>query len=88
MFGSRSVFIEDMQVNSPSTFTITLITSNSTPPGRYEIPIQTTYYDNLRTLYTINISIPVFIIGGQQTTTAMHNRGVLQSFLIFSGSTI
>ena len=70
VFGSRSVFIGDMQVNSPSTFTITLITSNSTPPGRYEIPIQITYYDNLRTLYTINISIPVFIIGGQQTTTA------------------
>jgi hypothetical protein len=70
VFGSRSVFIGDMLVNSPSTFTITLITSNSTPPGRYEIPIQITYYDNLRTLYTINISIPVFIIGGQQTTAA------------------
>lgn len=68
VFGSRSVFIGDIQVNSPSTFTITLITSNSTPPGRYEIPIQITYYDNLRTLYTVNISIPVLIVGGQQNT--------------------
>jgi hypothetical protein len=68
VFGSRSIFIGDMQVNSPTTFTVTLITSNNTSPGRYEIPIQLTYYDNLRTLYTVNISIPVLIGGGQQAT--------------------
>lgn len=69
IFGSRSVFIGDMQINSPSTFTITLITSNTTRPGRYEVPIQISYYDNLRTMYTINISIPIIIGGFQQTTT-------------------
>jgi hypothetical protein len=68
VFGSRSIFIGDMQVNSPTAFTVTLITSNNTSPGRYEIPIQLTYYDNLRTLYTVNISIPVLIGGGQQAT--------------------
>jgi hypothetical protein len=69
IFGSRSVFIGDMQVNSPSTFTVTLITSNTTRPGRYEVPIQISYYDNLRTLYTINISIPIIIGGFQQAIT-------------------
>lgn len=69
IFGSRSVFIGDMQVNSPTTFTITLIALNTTSPGRYEIPVQLTYYDNLRTLNTINISIPVVIGSGARTAT-------------------
>ncbi|MEM1611048.1 MAG: hypothetical protein QXQ57_05335 [Sulfolobales archaeon] len=76
VFGSRSVFIGDMQINSPTTFTVTFTISNSTPPGRYEIPIQITYYDNLRTLYTINISIPIFIVSGQQFTVT---RSIQQS---------
>ncbi len=61
LFGSRSVFIGDMQVNSPTIFTITLIALNTTSPGRYEIPVQLVYYDNLRTPNTVNILIPVTI---------------------------
>ncbi len=75
IFGSRSVFIGDMQVNSPTTFTITLIAPNTTSPGRYEIPIQITYYDNLRTLNTVNISIPVILGAGLRTTITPRNTG-------------
>ncbi|HWQ16307.1 MAG TPA: hypothetical protein VNL13_00550 [Sulfolobales archaeon] len=75
IFGSRSVFIGDMQVNSPTTFTITLIALNTTSPGRYEIPIQLTFYDNLRTPNTVNISIPVILGEGLRATMTPRSAG-------------
>lgn len=64
IFGTRSVFIGDVQVNSPTILTITLAASNSTRPGRYEVPIQLTYYNNLREPGAATVTLPVVISGG------------------------
>ena len=71
MFGSNSIFIGDMQVNTPTTFTLSILISDSTKPGRYHVPIELTYFDNLRNQYSVtrNITVEVYEKSSTQTST-------------------
>ena len=71
MFGSNSIFIGDMQVNTPTTFTLSILISDSTKPGRYHVPIELTYFDNLRNQYSVtrNITVDVYEKSSTQTST-------------------
>jgi len=62
MFGSKSIFIGDMQVNVPTTFTLSILISNVTKPGTYQIPVELTYFDNLRNQHVVtrNITVDVY----------------------------
>lgn len=61
IFGSRSIFIGDMPLNAPTTFTLSLFAANTTKPSAYEVPVDLTYLDNLRNPIsaTINLSVVV-----------------------------
>jgi hypothetical protein len=71
MFGSNSIFIGDMQVNTPTTFTLSILISDSTKSGRYHVPIELTYFDNLRNQYSVtrNITVEVYEKSSTQTST-------------------
>ncbi len=72
MFGSKSVFIGDMQVNTPATFTLSIQALNTTKPQTYQIPIIITYYDNLRNQHnmTLNLTINIQEKNITQTVTS------------------
>ncbi len=70
IFGSRSVFIGDMQLNTPTTFTLSLFVANTTMPNEYQIPIELSYFDNLRTPKTLTINLPVEVIEKTSTTSS------------------
>jgi uncharacterized repeat protein (TIGR01451 family) len=69
MFGSRSVFIGDMAVNTPTTFTISIQAINTTKPNKYQIPVELSYNDNLRNPLSTTLSVPVDVVNGTSTTT-------------------
>ncbi|MGQ9782177.1 MAG: COG1361 S-layer family protein [Nitrososphaeria archaeon] len=61
MFGSNSIFVGDMQVNTPTTFTLSILISETTNPGTYQVPVELTYFDNLRNQLSVirNITVDV-----------------------------
>ncbi len=59
VFGSNSVFIGNMQVDSQTPVTLTL--SASSKAGNYTVPIAITYLNNLRQQETVTINVPVEI---------------------------
>jgi len=69
LFGARSIFVGDMQVNTPTTFTISLFVGNATASGGYTIPIQLTYLDNLRNKLTSTITVSVTLGASTATQT-------------------
>jgi len=80
--GSSSNFVGDMQVDSPSTFTLSALVSNSTAPGTYRVPVTLSYFDNLRTPLSQTVNATVVVTnssnggtGSGQTTTAAGGRG-------------
>lgn len=75
MFGSKSVFVGDMQVNVPTTFTLSIQTLNTTKPQTYEIPVAVTYYDNLREQHTLNFNLTVNIQEKNVATSTSAARG-------------
>lgn len=89
LFGSRSLFIGDMQLNSPATFTFSFIVDNSTSPGAYKIPISLSYMDNLRERINQTIILDLQLvkasspIGQERANTANYNQIlVLSSVLV------
>jgi len=82
--GSSSNFVGDMQVDSPSTFTLSALVSNSTALGTYRVPVTLSYFDNLRTplSQTVNVSVVVTnsagggTSSGQTTTTGGGGGGI------------
>jgi hypothetical protein len=77
MFGSRSVFIGDMQVNTPTTFTLSIQATNATKPNSYQIPVELSYNDNLRNPLSTTLSVPVDI--QEKTTTTTTTTGTTTS---------
>lgn len=84
MFGSKSVFIGDMQVNVPTTFTLSIQALNTTKPQMYEIPVAITYNDNLRNQHTMTLNLTVNIQekNMSQTTTARQNNLYLTTWTL------
>jgi uncharacterized repeat protein (TIGR01451 family) len=75
MFGSKSVFVGDMQVNVPTTFTLSIQALNTTRPQKYSIPVTVTYYDNLRELHSLNLNLTVDVQEKNVVTSATATRG-------------
>ena len=79
--GTSSNFVGDMQVDSPSTFTLSALVSNYTTPGTYQIPITMAYFDNLRNQLTQTVNVSVNVVSSSSTgsgssqTTATSGRG-------------
>ncbi len=67
-FGSNSVFVGDIAVDSQTPVTITLIASNGTVTGPYAIPIRISYLNNLRDNISQNISVPLEIFAAPANT--------------------
>ncbi|RLI38717.1 hypothetical protein DRO66_00830 [Candidatus Bathyarchaeota archaeon] len=59
-FGPKSVYIGDIKLNLPTTFTINLQLENTTE-NEIIIPVTLTYMDNLRKTYETIFNIPVSI---------------------------
>jgi len=57
-FGPKSVYIGNIEVNIPTTFTLNLILHNTTATSM-DIPVMITYMDNLRSLHNVTYKIHV-----------------------------
>lgn len=84
-FGPASVYIGNIDLNLPTTFTINLLLDNTTA-SEILLPVTLTYMDNLRKPYTIIFTIPVTIApaadessGTSQGSTGLPFRGTLIS---------
>jgi len=75
--GSASDFIGDMQVDSPYTFTLSAIVTNSTAAGTYDIPVTLSYLDNLRSHLSETLNVTVAV--GAATTTGTTSNVARQS---------
>lgn len=86
IFGSRSIFIGDMQLNAPTTFTLSLFATNTTKPGTYQVPVDLTYLDNLRNPLSVTINLSVVVREGNSLTPGSQQRpgwASLDSFTLF-----
>ncbi|MGD0728863.1 MAG: hypothetical protein ABR981_02200 [Candidatus Micrarchaeaceae archaeon] len=85
-YGSNSVFVGDMQVDSQTPVTLTLTAQSTLKSGNYTIPVRINYLNTLRENLSTIINVPVQIasvstynsirgaINGT-TTTYSHSRG-------------
>jgi hypothetical protein len=62
IFGATSVFVGDVLVDNPVTFTLSLQVSNETMPGPRDIVIELSFLDNLRSPLSVNEAIAVSVI--------------------------
>lgn len=74
-FGFQSLFIGDVPVNTPTTFTLSLLVSNGTKEGTYQIPVSLTYLDNLRKPSLVTFSFPVTIVKGSTNAGSTPSQG-------------
>ncbi|MGI0100506.1 MAG: hypothetical protein ACREBH_02185 [Candidatus Micrarchaeaceae archaeon] len=63
-YGSNSVFVGDMQVDTQIPVTITLITSGTLHNGTYTIPVRINYLNNLRQNLSTIVDVPVMMRSG------------------------
>ena len=61
VYGSKSVFVGDIGVDSQTPVTVSLETSNSLKSGTYEVPIKVNYLNNLRSNITVWANTTVMI---------------------------
>jgi hypothetical protein len=79
--GTSSNFVGDMEVDSPSTFTLSALVSNSTAPGTFQVPVTLAYFDNLRTPLSQTVDVSVDVVSssssgsGTSQSTASSGRG-------------
>lgn len=66
-FGPQSVYIGNIELNLPTTFTINLQLENTTE-AEFLLPVTLTYMDNLRTAYNLTFNIPISVY--QETDTS------------------
>jgi hypothetical protein len=62
IFGARSVFVGDVLVDNPVTFTLSLQVSNETAPGQRDIMVELGFLDNLRSPLSVNEVVSVSVI--------------------------
>ncbi|MDE1865867.1 MAG: hypothetical protein KGH94_04495 [Candidatus Micrarchaeota archaeon] len=75
VFGSNSVFVGSMQVDSQTPVTLTLSATSRT--GNYTVPIRVTYLNNLRQEKNITIDVPVSVGGSFLSSNSSSGRGNL-----------
>ena len=71
IYGTKSTYVGNVEVNVPITFTITLMLSREVKEDirSLEIPIILIYMDNLRTIHNVTLTVPVTIAHETLTTT-------------------
>lgn len=74
-FGSNSVFIGSIGINTQTPVTLTLSSAASTKSGSYVVPIQITYLNNLRQQITTTLKVPVQL--GVSAYNSIGGRGVV-----------
>ncbi|MEM2893747.1 MAG: hypothetical protein QW486_06360 [Candidatus Bathyarchaeia archaeon] len=84
-FGPRSVYIGNIDANLPTTFTVNLQMENTTVKA-FELPIHLSYLDNLRTPYTITLTIPIQVGAQAATQTPQRSPGILEHPLFILGA--
>ncbi len=92
-YGSNSVFVGDMAVDSQTPVTLTLQTANSLKAGSYTIPVRINYLNNLRQNLSTTIDVPVTIgasaltfnaiASGFRTRTSSSSAGLLVTAVLF-----
>jgi uncharacterized membrane protein len=70
-YGSRSVFVGDMQVDSQTPVTITLTANSMLKGGSYNIPVEINYLNSLRQNLSTTIMVPVQIVATAGTFNAL-----------------
>lgn len=76
-FGPKSVYIGNVEVNIPTTFTINLMLHNTTL-SELKIPVTITYMDNLRTLQNVTYELHVEVSSQPTTQEAIgEGRGII-----------
>ena len=93
--GSASDFIGDMQVDSPYTFTLSAIVTNSTAAGTYGIPVTLSYLDNLRSHLseTLNVTVTVGAATSTRTTSNVARQSgfaplILLTYVVFAAAVL
>jgi uncharacterized repeat protein (TIGR01451 family) len=93
--GSASDFIGDMQVDSPYTFTLSAIVTNSTAAGTYVIPVTLSYLDNLRSHLseTLNVTMAVGAATSTGTTSSVARQSgfallFLLTYVVFAAAVV
>lgn len=70
-YGSNSVFVGDMQVDTQTPVTLTLTAQSSVKSGTYIIPIKLSYLNGLRQNLTSTIDVPVSIVAAAATSNTI-----------------
>ncbi len=83
IYGASSTFIGSMPLDAPSTFTITLLVSNATTPGKYNLPVQVTYVNNLRTISSRTINIPITVVASTSGHTGILGSHKKAPFILY-----
>ena len=89
-YGSASTFVGDIQTDTQTPVTLTLITQSSVKPGNYTIPVRISYLNNLRQNLSTTIDIPVEItatmasnsISRAKTARSLGGSGIIGLILI------
>ena len=74
-FGADPVFVGDMQVDSQTPVTITLLTNASVKSGSYIIPVRINYLNNLRQNLSTMIEVPVIMSKSGSATLGSTGTG-------------
>ncbi|MEM1549107.1 MAG: hypothetical protein QXO74_01935 [Candidatus Methanomethylicia archaeon] len=79
-FGSRSVYIGNVDVNMPTTFTLNLQLLNTTQ-SQVKLPVMLRYMDNLRYISNVIFNITINISPAITTTTTTQSRGTITTII-------
>ena len=87
-FGPKSVYIGNIELNLPTTFTVNLQLENTTE-SRITLPVTLRYMDNLRSLHNVTFSVPIDVAPqtGSSSQTSQPGRHFLGDPLTTVGIT-
>jgi len=88
IFGARSVFVGDVLVDNPVTFTLSLQVSKETGAAPLEIVVELSYLDNLRSPLSVSEVIPVSVIEKPQPPSTETSQSPLVAGLRQGGPLI
>ncbi len=73
-YGSSSVFVGDMQVDTQTPVTLTMLVNGSVKGGSYDVPVRISYLNSLRQNQSTMIDIPIKVSSADFNSLASGNR--------------
>ena len=70
VYGSNSEYLGDIQTDTQTPISLTLIANSSVKSGNYVVPVVMTYQNNLRDNLNTTIDVPVTVIGAAGTVVS------------------